>query len=790
MPISSLDFISPKITLKYNGRNSHVSKIGGFLSLCLSIIIFILGFYCFWSLFEPRFYSSFLYEENTNDYKLFQNINYSGINHFLQIYSHSDNGRFGEIDNRNLIIYALKENNNLYRKNNLNLELQNIEHWLYDRCDKINNIHSNLFDEISKYIKNYSSLICIRFYFNPNDKKYYEIGNDGYVEPYLETSKLNEKKYPFKIIIEKCLNESLININIGQKCNSEMDINKYFEIYDEIFIYFIYNQIMPMSSQNKLRKNIYSISDKLDQLSYFDNDIIFQPIKIKKAGSFVNTYKDNFSFWVNNNFDKFQKPDNNVNGNLLGICNIYLNNNIITYQIRFSNLIDILSHLGGLIKIFFLLFKSLNYLNHRYIITENAQDLFKINTGIESNFNEVKDRAFDLTIKNVKINQMNSNINDDNSVKFVKEFSPVNNKRKLKNFFEGVSQNDKQSSKQNMPLFPLNISSNKRNNNIIKKNTNIFDVKNRDKRKSYLSQVYSIKRRETSIYSKNRSHKEKNITNNDFTSSKGKNLNYNNENISILFNQSKKSNNEFSPSKKNNNEYNPLRKLKSKRILNVKLPSNKIVREKFDNPHFGLKSHNKERHKSINYSNQKKFFRYSIFSRSHLKMQNPSELINDSSKYMLVNNKNIVPQLTRYQNDKNKFYEHNLAAKTIYDNTEYANSSKNFQTFTLQKVNSNVDMNFIFKSFIKNKLKAEMSEGKEGFANLINQKIIILDFLKSFFMPTKKNKNKVSLINNFRNKLLSEEHLYKNYINLYAIQKIFQIEEAYKFDFTELYNNL
>jgi len=784
MKISSLDFISPKITLKYNGRNSHVSKIGGLLSLCLSIIICIFGFYCFWSLFEPRFYSSFLYEENINDYKLFQKINYSGINHFLQIYSHSD--RLGEIDNKNIIIYALKENDNLYRKNNINLELQNIEHWLYDRCDKINNIHINLFDEISKYVKNYSSLICIRFYFNPNDKKYYEIGNDGFVEPYLETSKLNEKKYPFKIIIEKCLNESLININIGRKCNSEMDINKYFETYDEIFIYFIYNQIMPMSSHNKLRKNIYSISDKLDQLSYFDNDIIFQPIKIKKEGALFNTYKDNFSFWVYNNYDKSQKSDNTENGNLLGICNIYLNNNIMTYQIRFSNLIDILSHFGGLIKILFLFFKFLNYLNHRYIITKNAQNLFKINT----NFNGVKDRPFDLTIKNVKINQKNSNINDDNSIKFVKEFSPINNKRKFKNFIEGVSQNEKQSSKKNIPLYPKNISSYKRNNNIIKKNTNIFEGKNKDKRKSYLSQVYSIRRKETGNYSKNRSHKEKNITNNDFSSIKGKNINFNNETISILFNQSKKSNNEFSPSKKNNKEYNPLKKLKSKRILNVKLPSNKIIREKSDNQHFGLKSHNKERHKSINYSNQKKFFRYSIFSRNHLKNQNPSELINDSSKYMLINNKNLVPQLTRYQNDTSKFYEQNLVSRTINDNSEYANSSNNFQTFALKKVNSNIDMNFIFKSFIKNRLKEEIPEGKEGFEKLVNQKIIILDFLKSFFMTRKKIKNKVSLINNFRNKLLSEEHLYKNYINLYAIQKIFQIEEEYKFDFTELYNNL
>ena len=776
MNISSLDFISPKITLKYNGRNSHVSRIGGFLSICLSIIFCILVFYCFWNLFEPKFYSSFLYEESPNDNKLYQNINYSGINHFLQIYSHSNNGWLGEIDEKDIIIYAIKENNNLYRNNYLDLDLSNIEHWLYDKCDKINNIDVNLFDEISKYIKNYTSSICIRFYFNPNDKKYYEIGNDGYVEPYLETSKLNEKKYPFKIIIEKCHNNSYINNNMGHICNSEIEINKYFDIYDEIFIYYLYNLVMPMSINNQFKKNIYSISSKLGQLSYFVNDIIFQPIKIMKTSSFGNTYKEIFSFRLYNNFG-YQKPYNNESDNLVGIFNLYLNNNIVIYQIRFSNLIDILSQLGGLIKIFFLFFKILNYFNHRYIIIENTQDLFKINTGLESNFNEFIDKDFDNTAKNFKINAMNSNINEDNSRKFIKEFSP-NNKRKYK-FCERVSTKEKYSSKQNMPLYQFNISSNKRNN-ISKNNTNTFDVKIRDKRKSYLSQGYRVKskdNKDNSIYIKNQSYYDNNISNNEMISSKGKNKNYNNENASIIFNRSKK----------NGNEYNVLKSRKSKRNINLKLPSNKIIQEKIDNTHLVLKKYN-ERHKSINYTNQKKLIRNSIFSKNPSTIKNSSDLINDSSKQMLTKNNNLL--LTFNQNDQSKFEENNYRIGMINENTEFANSTRNFQNLTLNNINSNIDISFLFKSLIKNKLRMEISDGKEGFTNLINHKIKVSEILKSFFICSKKNKGKMNLINNFRNKLLSEEHLYKSYINFYIIKKIFNIEEAYKFDFKELYNNL
>ena len=83
-----------------------------------------------------------------------------------------------------------------------------------------------------------------------------------------------------------------------------------------------------------------------------------------------------------------------------------------------------------------------------------------------------------------------------------------------------------------------------------------------------------------------------------------------------------------------------------------------------------------------------------------------------------------------------------------------------------------------------------ITDRQKEFTKLINHKIIKFDFLKSLFIPCKKSNNKLNLIINFRNKLLSEEHLYKSHINLYAIQKIFEIEEAYKFGFTEVFNNL
>ena len=657
MQISSFDFISPKITLNYNGRNSHISKLGGFLSLCLSIIICILVFYCFWSLFEPKFYSFLLYEENANDNKLSQNINFTGINHFLQIYSNTNNGWFGDVDNKNIIIYAVKENNKIYRNNYFSDKLSDIEHWLYDKCDKINNINMNLFDEISNYVKNYTSSICIRFYFNPKEQRYYEIGNDGYVEPYIETSSFNEKQYPFKIIIEKCLNNSFINNNIGYICNSEININKYFDIYDEIFIYFTYNQIMPMNRNNQFKKSFYSISSKLNQFSSFVNNIIFLPIKIMKQNSFIQKQKYNFSFSLYNHFEYRQSYDNESK-NLVGIYNLYLNRNILSYQIRFSNIIDVLSHLGGLIKIFFLFFKILNYINHHYIILENTKELFNINTGIEPNFSESKDATIDnirhVTTRNFKINQLKTNINEEVNRRLFRNFSPVNNKKKSK-YFEGITPKDKPSSKKNISLYPINASSNKKNN-LSKKNTNTFNIKNRDKRKSYLSQGYRVKSKDNKdniIYIRNKSYHEIEEFNNEQESNREKNKNINTENNSIL----------FIPSKKSNNEFNQLKNKKSKKYVNLKLPINKIT----DSSHLAGKNHGKMRHKSINYTNQKKFFGNYIFSRNnHFMSKNQLELLNDSSKQNLFKNKSILLNINRTQYDKSKIDENNGRTNSWY----------------------------------------------------------------------------------------------------------------------------
>ena len=48
----------------------------------------------------------------------------------------------------------------------------------------------------------------------------------------------------------------------------------------------------------------------------------------------------------------------------------------------------------------------------------------------------------------------------------------------------------------------------------------------------------------------------------------------------------------------------------------------------------------------------------------------------------------------------------------------------------------------------------------------------------------------LNVIDNFRKKLLSEEHLYRNHIDLYFLEKYFNLEKKEKIDINEIYKRL
>ena len=796
MSFSSFDFISPKITLTYNGYNSHVSRIGGFLSLCFCFLIFIIIFYYFWEIISPKYYTSFIYTDYSNNNKISQNLNYEGINHFIKIQSQLNDKLLRDIINKNILIYAIKENSKNIKYNNyLYFGPSNIEHWIYDKCDTISNINENLYSQISKNVNNYTSSICLRFYYNPESQKYYEIGNEGYIDPILETNNLNERRYSYKIIIQRCFNNTLINNNLDIICNTKNEINNYLNQYNEIFIYFSNNKILPLNTNKHFEKYFGSVSSLLHQSSYFENNIIFIPIKlIKRYGFISNRYKDIISYTFDSYYES-EKLNNNENYNLLGIFNLYLNNNILTYEIFFVNILDILSNIGGLLKILFFIFQMFNYINHKFIIIKDTKNLFKINSGIESTVLPNIDKMRYITTKNFKTNQINTN--EDLNKKDNVNFSPIN-KSKIR-YYDSlvVSPKSKLSLKKtnnnnnnNIALHPMNKPINKK---VFLSKENSFKEKPEDKRKSYLSQGFRVrlKDKDNNDYIKNQSYYENEASNNDLNSSSyNNNINEVNSNS---FNPKENNNIKIETLNKYDIEYYPYKKNTNSKKNNFILTSNKYLLDKKDrksrcflnisNKELLAKHRLNQRHKSMNYNNQKKL--NNIFNKNYGAPKISSEFFNDTSKQILINNKNILLPINHIHN---KIY-YNKNREIINNNIEMNLSSKNLN---IQENigNSNLDVLTLFKTIIKNKLKLEIPESQEELQQNIFKKQNFFELFKFLFSCKKMNENGLGLIYKFRLKLLSEEHLYRNHINLYLIQKLFDLEESYKFDVKELYSNL
>ena len=820
MPLSSLDFLSPKITLFYNGHSSHISHIGGFLSVLFLILLVSQIFKFLYDIIDPPIYSSFIYRENNENNKYNQTLDYFGINHFIQMYSESNRGWFGDFDNKNLIIYGIKETNkNIYNNNDdetNNIDLYNTEHWLYDKCENILEINKNLFSEISQIITNYSNSICLRYYYNPLDKVYYEIGFQGYISPYLESNLINERRYIYKIIIEKCYNNSIFTNKMNYNCNNKNEIIKYLNIYNDVFIRFSNNQIIPKNKKHPFERYFYSISSSIHKLSCFENNIIFSPIKLITEKGIFKSKNEDLTFILKNQYSNNKLI--NEEYETIGIFNFYFINNLLIYQRVYSNVLESFSHLGGISQLLFFLFQMINYINNRYVIIEHSKNLFKINTGIDSNFAEGNELIFDkmrhINSQNYRIKVFNNNniINNDD---FIKKFAKntTNQNKKKKNYQNyGLPQVINKTSKTNLNLMmPIpSINSNRKKNNFdIKryKYTSTFkqmgkQLTLKNKRKSYMSQGYLIKR----VVDNNNNINNINVINT-AAASKNPSINENEGNHELISNFNINDNNNssflllkdwkdkeqkegffFKHGSKDINEANFTRR-------NIKKKTN-LKKHQIDNidplPPPTIKKIDpniKGRHKSVNFGNQRDF----LFSANLLKNfgKNPSEYVNDSSKQIMVPNKSpIMHQMSKFQIEKSKFLDDNASRPSIINNNE--NNINNINNTVVYNNNQNNETASFLRNIIQSKIKMILPETKQDYVlnNVLERKTKFYEFLKFFFICYKKNDNKLEFLNSYRNKLLSEEHLYKVHINLYLLEKIFQIDEVYKFNPNELYNNL
>ena len=593
-------------------------------------------------------------------------------------------------------------------------------------------------------------------------------------------------------MVEKCNNYSFIINKFGYSCNNEDDINNYLEKYSEIFTYFSDNQVMPINFNSPLEQYFYSISSVIDKNFFFQNNIIFSPIKLITGSSLLRkSNKEEISHILRNHYSN--NIANNANSKIIGVFNFYLDNKIIIYNRKYNNLLDAIAHLGGFLKILFFIFQLVNYYNYEYTSLEHTRDLFYITTGIDFNPNtsEPKEYFFEkrhMTNHNYKIKVFNNNniINTEeinNKINRNYYNTKTEKKKSNKGYFD-----KKTSTKKNF-IFQLNKNRDtflsKRSQTKYINNVNEMPmgkqlgIRSRDKkRKSYLSQGYFLPKNENSMISKNQSIYDNDLSNNEIISN-------NDRNYMIHFRQGTL---KCDSPHRTSHETNLLKtkgKTKTRKFAKKSFlaPTENITDILTKN----LDYNNNGRHKSVNFTNQRRMLENnnSLNTRQGIFGKNSSGFI-DSSKQILVNNSKGPLMLF---NNKIKFennYDNYSRIPTLINNNDFFNNN------ATNIPNNLNDVNTILKNLIHNKIKFLIPENKKKNTILGNpeKKINFFVFLKSLLVYKRKNENKICLLNSFRTKLLSEEHIYRIFINLYLILKVFQMDETHKFEINELYNNL
>jgi len=493
---NKIDFLSPPITLFHLERRTHTSTLGGFfvilmLTIFSSYISFLLYNYINHKKIISIFHKKFEFEAG------YYSFNSSSIFHFIQIFSPENGGYFDKYESKYIRAYTTYVHSN-FSYGNLDL----YDHWVFDTCRKDiddKDLEPYLFENV----ENFTNGVCIRYYYNSSERKYYSLGDDGFSWPHLEHGISQRNNIYLTTIVQKCSNDSIINKIFGQ-CPTQKEIDDYIKKYFGIYLYFTDTQVDPNNYVKPVQKYLQVVSTGIGTPQTFvESYIHFSPLRvITKIGSLFGTKYDINSFY----FDYNRKGSANNNEKYFTITKYYhlMQNNVQIYERKYNNIFDIFSEIGGVIQFIFYLFYWINFAYNKYIIALNTNSLFfsirdqslnKENYS-NNNYNILNQNIINLkTIKSIKSSNVNrfDIFSKDNNKKRKRSLDSENIKSQIKII---INQNNgnintilpkRITAKRSKTKLPINQNS----SNLFLKESNNTIIKNKFKKENnFFTDIY------------------------------------------------------------------------------------------------------------------------------------------------------------------------------------------------------------------------------------------------------------------------------------------------------------
>ena len=407
MLLHKIDFISPSISLFFDGKRTHTSKISG-----LIVIIMVLGClsYTFILLNEVFNHSnviSLIYKKFEFEAGFYQ-MNTTQLFHFFQIFSSEEGGYFDKYDSKFIRIYLTYVRNNIDQS-----QLNKYDHWVFEECrEGIEN--NDLSQELFENIFNFTNAACIRYYFNSKNKKYYSLEEKEFIWPHLEHGISRRDNIFLTSLIEKCSNDSILTKILGN-CAPEESINEYVQKYFGFYMYFLDISIDPTNYENPFQTYFQIISSGMgNSKTFVENYIHFAPVRMRtKVGEIFGNYHEENTFF----FDFNRKGTADSYNRVLLKTYYLMQNNFNIYERRYKGIFDILSSIGGAIQLLFFGCSLINSIYNEYIVIMDTNHFFcqiAKESNIESS-KKIKTKIFN-PFESLRIN-FETNIMNNNSVK-------------------------------------------------------------------------------------------------------------------------------------------------------------------------------------------------------------------------------------------------------------------------------------------------------------------------------------------------------------------------------------
>ena len=487
--LSYIDFLSPDITLYFNNKRSHSSKLSYLLTLISILIIIIISVIYSIDFIYRINPNSFFYKTFVDDVGVFPINKISDNNNLSSIFYHFINFDNKQIDKRAFQIIGINEPANII----LNNDISEYNHWIYDSCNGTEDI-KDFFNYLNEYESIYlNNGLCISKYYDSKLKKIINKNESNFLYPSVAHGNTNKNEIIYLIGIKKCENNTILNNN---SCYENEIIENIIKEYKYYSLFFLDHHIDLDNYHYPIKYLFHHIVKPISLDLYSSNYLYFELTSVLSYFGFFYQSKTIFDTFL---YYTYQASSNLREGKkkLIGIFIILLNNTKNIYIRKYKMFTDILVFIAGISKVIIFIFKIFYFIPYNITIFNDIKNI--INKKYKKYFftNKILDKL-----------NLNKNYNnyiekkDDNKINIINEHDISNNN--LSNY-SNINKNNKLLIQKKSSIFNQNfIDENKNLNeiNLIKKLCVFNNYKNRNnficlfkKNKLIYDQVYKFRKK-------------------------------------------------------------------------------------------------------------------------------------------------------------------------------------------------------------------------------------------------------------------------------------------------------